>query len=106
MRTRHLVSVAVLTALGSFPAFAQKAQIVKFDIQAKPLSQALNAWAEQTGYQILIPQAPDAARMAPALQGNYAPEGALRVLLGSTDLKYQFVGDRVVTVREAEGKTE
>ncbi len=84
-------------------AIAQEAQVtpVKLNIAAQPLGKALNAWASQTGYQILIPASAEQGRTAPSVNGRYTPEGALKILLASSDLRYEFVGTRAVTIREA-----
>jgi outer membrane receptor protein involved in Fe transport len=84
-------------------AFAQQAPIA-LNMPAQPLDKALNSWASQTGYQILIPADRVAqGRAAPSLNGTYTPEAALKALLsGSHDLDYQFVNDRTVMVRIAQ----
>jgi iron complex outermembrane receptor protein len=94
------IAAAVAAILGCAHAAAQEAQPIKLDIPAQRLDKALNAWAEQTGYQVMIPADDPTARerKAPKVEGTYTPEGALKVLLASSDLKYRFVGDQAVTI--------
>ncbi len=95
----------VMLLVCSSYAIAQEAQVtpVKLNIAAQPLGKALNAWASQTGYQILIPASAEQGRTAPSVNGRYTPEGALKILLASSDLRYEFVGTRAVTIREGQG---
>lgn len=99
MTIRHRYSLAVASFALCSVGFAQQA--VKLDIESQPLDRALNAWATQTGYQVLIPVERAArGRSAPPVKGHYTPEGALKVLLASSDLKYEFVNARTVTIRQ------
>lgn len=73
---------------------------VNLDIAAQPLDKALNAWARQTGYQVMISVERAAqGRTAPQVKGTYTPEEALRILLASSNLEYEFVSERTVAVR-------
>jgi iron complex outermembrane receptor protein len=96
IRHRFPIGLASLALCGV--GFAQ--QTVKLDIDAQPLDRALNSWASQTGYQVLIPMGPAAKeKAAPSIKGQYTPEGALKVLLASSDLRYVFVNSRTVSIR-------
>jgi len=97
IRHRFPIGFASLALCGV--GFAQ--QTVKLDIEAQPLDRALNSWATQTGYQVLIPVERAArGRESPPVKGHYTPEGALKVLLASSNLEYQFVNSRTVTIRK------
>lgn len=102
------VTFAVLTVLAALPAFAQeRPATVAFAIESQPLNRALNVWAAQAGYQILVTSQREVqAVVAPTVKGTYTPEGALRALLGGSNLKYQFVADRVVTVRGPDSSSD
>lgn len=95
------IAAAVAAILGCAHATAQEARPIKLDIPAQQLDKALNAWADQTGYQVLIPADDPVARerKAPKVAGTYTPESALKMLLASTDLNYRFVSERTVTIR-------
>src|SRR5688572_27323510 len=74
-------------------------------IDAQPLDAALNAWASQTGYSVLVPfERAAQGKMAPKVQGKYTPEESLKQLLSNTGLKYEFVSERTVRVAKAEDR--
>lgn len=99
MAHRSLTVCKLLAALACTAAFAQE-PVVRVDIAAQPLDKALNSWAAQTGYQVLIPVERAAqGRTAPHISGAYTPEQSLKLLLANTDLKYQFVSARTVAIR-------
>jgi iron complex outermembrane receptor protein len=101
MAIRHRIPTGLASLALCSVGFAQQA--VKLDIDAQPLDRALNAWATQTGYQVLIPVDRAArGRTSPHVKGHYTPEGALKVLLASSQLKYEFVNERTVTIRNAD----
>jgi iron complex outermembrane recepter protein len=73
---------------------------VAVDIDSPSLDSAVVAWAEQTGYQVLISDnSREDDRPAPRILGRYTPEGALKILLASTDLRYVFVNSHTVAIR-------
>lgn len=75
-------------------------QKIQLDISRQSLTDALNAWAEQTGFQ-LVCLAPEIARelVAPKMKGAFTATGALDQLLSGTPLVYEFTSERMVTVR-------
>src|SRR5581483_7366491 len=98
-----LIVSGLLAALACGGVCAEE-PAVRLNIAAQPLDRALNSWADQTGYQIIIPDRGSSGRTAPTVTGTYTPEAALKLLLASTDLKYQFVGDRTVAIRVADSR--
>lgn len=103
MNKTLMACVCVVLAASSISAAQQTSNVpMALEIGAQPLDQALTAWAEQTGYQVLI----DVERVTtdgitPIVKGSYTPEGALKLLLKSTDLDYKFVNARTVAIRVA-----
>jgi iron complex outermembrane recepter protein len=80
----------------------QPPSLVSVDIQSLPIDKAVSAWAEQTGYQVLIAtECVDDGRTSPSVRGTYTPEKALRLLLASTDLAYRFVNSRTVAIQSS-----
>src|SRR5262245_57172279 len=75
---------------------------MRLDIEAKPLDQAIRAWAAQTGYQVLIAQQRADGYMTADIKGTYTPEAALHTLLGGTNFRYQFVNDNTVAIHMAD----
>ncbi len=76
---------------------------VKVNIKAQSLAAALNAWADQTGYMVLVPIEGGAKGMqAPRVNGTYTPKEALDLLLASSGLSYEFVNPKTVSIRASE----
>jgi iron complex outermembrane receptor protein len=100
-KTRCMLFGLLTFAMFSFANAQQSTpSVVNLNIQPQPVDRAISAWAEQTGYQVLI--SADRAsnnNITPAVQGSFTPEGALEVLLASTNLRYQFVNERTVAIR-------
>jgi iron complex outermembrane recepter protein len=93
---------SVLAAMMTCGVVHAQQAAVDVNIDAQPLDKALNAWAAQTGYQVLTPVERSASgRTAPSVKGRYTPESALKLLLASEDLRYQFVNARTVAIRQA-----
>lgn len=100
---RTLVGIAVLACLGG-PAWAESpaAHQVSVDIPAQPVAKALNAFAQQTGMQLLFRTgAVKDGAMAPRLVGSFTAEEALAKLLEATELEYKFLDDRTIAIRVA-----
>lgn len=69
------------------PALSQGASRARvFDIPAQPLAAALNRYASVSGWPILFHGAMVAGRTSSPVQGDHAPEAALRRLLDGTGL--------------------
>ena len=75
-------------------------QPMAIDIRAQPLADALNAWARQTGLQVIAAQPLVAGRDAPAVVGQMTPLQALDRLLGGSGLGHSVEGNAVI-IREA-----
>lgn len=76
-----------------------------FDLPAQPLDQAVTELARRAGIVIGGDAALLRGRQAPALQGNYTPEAALRVLLTGTGIVVRFP-DAATAVLEAAPATD
>jgi iron complex outermembrane receptor protein len=101
MQKAWLIALRVLGVAVCTFVHAQQPSLspVQLNIDSQPLVTALNAWATQTGYQVLTYVGPEASRItSPVVRGVYTPEAALRLLLARTDLKYRFVNARTVAV--------
>jgi outer membrane receptor protein involved in Fe transport len=71
-------------------------------IAAKPMSDALADFAQQTGLQIIVSSAAASGQRAPAVSGTYTPDAALQKILGASGLRYEFINDRTVAIRPPE----
>lgn len=105
MKTLKAIRLAVLAMgfIGAVPAqSAQEPVRVALEIGAQPLIDALNEFARQAGLQLLLDADRAAEGMtAPRLSGSYTVDAALKILLEHSNLRYEFLSDRVVTVRPA-----
>ncbi len=68
----------------------------QFDMAARPLSQALNDWAMQTGMQLIVQPALVNQRAAPAVAGELTPRQALDRLLAGSGLSARIDGAAVI----------
>src|SRR5687767_12099458 len=91
----------------SFLAFcgmagAQDAALPKVtvDIEPQPLRSALSLFADQTGLQVLYRDEDVLIEglMAPRVTGELSTQDALSRVLAGTNLKYEFVNDRIVRI--------
>lgn len=68
---------------------AQAQQIVAtqdFNIPAQPLGQAINAFIQQSGWQVSYPSAAVRGLRSDGISGKMAPEAALQLILGNSGL--------------------
>jgi len=86
------------------PALSQQtsaAAVVEFHISSQPLAQALNAWAQQSGLQLIWPADGEVARIqSRSLDGKYQPMQALALLLQDSGLQYSVLREGTVTLGE------
>lgn len=73
---------------------------IDFDIRSQTLTNALNEWADQTQLQFISPAAEVTDQIvAPQVKGTFTAQAALNLLLANTPLTYQFLSDRMVSIR-------
>ncbi|MEM9159007.1 MAG: TonB-dependent receptor [Verrucomicrobiota bacterium] len=82
-----------------FPAKAQVSETFDFDIESQPLADALEAFSKTTGVAVATSGNGLAGRSAPSLSGSYTAREALFGLLGGSGLKFEFVSDDSVAIR-------
>lgn len=90
-------SLALSLFLGATTAFADS-QTVPFNIPAQPLGSALTRFSTATGLQVLYEGDIAGSVQAPAVNGNYTPEAALRQLTRNTGLSYRYSDAGTVTL--------
>lgn len=71
----------------------------RFGIPAENAALALNAFAQQSGLQIVFPYTEAAATPSPGVRGVMTDRAALAALLGGSDLQVAAESGNVVTVR-------
>ena len=69
-----------------------------FDINSQPLSQALRAYALQTGEQVVFFSAVSHGRESAPISGQFTRDEALRKLLQNTGLTYQRLNTRTIAI--------
>jgi iron complex outermembrane receptor protein len=94
---KQTANLAFSLLLGATAVFADS-QTVPFNIPAQPLDGALTRFSTATGLQVLYEGDIAGNVQAPALNGNYTPEAALRQLTRNTGLSYRYSDARTVTL--------
>jgi outer membrane receptor protein involved in Fe transport len=104
MRKFLSAGVAAVLALVAIAASADGSAAdahVSLAIESKTLGEALDQWAAQTGYQIVVPNWALAKKLPGAtLKGSFDPRAALERLLEDTPLTWALVNERSVLVLE------
>jgi hypothetical protein len=99
-----LVAYLALLAVGVPAAHAEGVRVVrpgepiKFDIPAQPLAGALQLYGQTTGIQVLYESNSAVRRTSSAVQGKFAADAALNLLLTGTDLKVRYIRPDVITL--------
>jgi iron complex outermembrane recepter protein len=70
----------------------------EFNIAAQPVSQALRAYAQQSGDQIVFYSEVSKGRESAPVEGSYTRQEALRRLLENTGLKYRRVNPKTIAI--------
>jgi iron complex outermembrane receptor protein len=90
---------ATLFASLAIAQSAPPAREMMIDIKPQPIVEALNDWAQQTGFQLIVPEeATDSALRSRAVLGRYTAQAALEELLIGMPLTYTFVNARTVAI--------
>jgi hypothetical protein len=88
-----VLSTIVTGAIG-----ASDGEMRPFNIVAQPLSEALQAYSKAANVQVMFEaDSTDGYRSAP-VHGKFAPEAALQLLLGKTNLKVRYIRSDVITL--------
>ncbi|WP_199555254.1 TonB-dependent receptor [Sandaracinobacteroides hominis] len=90
------ISVTLAPAATAAAGEISQAQRHSYQLPAQPLSDSLRAVALTSGRNIVAPAELLQGRQAPALQGEYAPEEAVTILLQGSGLGYRAVGGGLV----------
>jgi iron complex outermembrane receptor protein len=90
---------AMLSGAAGAHAQGQGERPVRLAISQSVLTDALNEWAQLTGYHIIAPHI-TSTLAAPRLEGSFTPRAALEKLLEGTPLTYELLDARTVAIRE------
>ena len=103
-RKRRLLAYMALLVAGIYAAAAEEGQVTRpnepmeFHIPSQPLATALQAYGQRTGVQVLYESNSAIGRMSAAVEGNYAPDAALNLLLTGTDLRVRYTRPDAITL--------
>jgi iron complex outermembrane recepter protein len=99
-RVRLAVSLALLCAgLFSRAMRGAEPEAYTLHIASQPLDNALQEFARQTGVQILVFSHLTDGQRAPALDGRYTVEEALKALLADSMLTFHRVNAKTIEIR-------
>jgi hypothetical protein len=99
-----LVAYAALLIAGIFAANAEEDQVARsggpiaFHIPAQSLAGALQAYGQTTGIQVLYESNSAVGRTSVAVEGTYAADAALNLLLTGTELKVRYIRPDAITL--------
>lgn len=94
-----MVSVGMAVAYGEDGTRA--AAPLTFHIPSERLIDALQAYSEQSGVQVMFETASAAGFKSAPVEGEFTPEAALRTLLADTDLRIRYSRSSAVTLAPA-----
>ncbi|WP_323717821.1 TonB-dependent receptor domain-containing protein [Paracoccus aminovorans] len=96
---RGCALLALLSCATTTAAPAQTARLVKLDLPAQPLAQAVNHIGQAVGISVLV-QGDSAGKTSPALRGEMTLDHALGQVLAASGADYRFTrqGGLVVTL--------
>ena len=91
-------AVLAATVLHGLAHAQEPRAAVVFDIREQPLGDALNAFARQSGWEVLFPARFGGRPIAHRVGGVLSPRQALCQLLADTELGFTMVGPRTVAI--------
>jgi hypothetical protein len=99
-----LAAFAALLLAGIFAANAEEDKVasvgrpIAFYIPAQSLAGALQAYGQTTGIQVLYESNSAIGRMSTGVEGTYAADVALNLLLTGTELKVRYIRPDAITL--------
>lgn len=100
MRTTRSVLLGIGLTLAEGLALANPAsqRPVQFDVPPQPLSSALNIFAQQSELKMIFYTDVTEGMQAQGVHGTLTPENALKTLLSSAELTYEFFDEKTVSI--------
>lgn len=92
-----LASMVTIAGAGA-PDAPSAAARVEFHIASQSVGQALTALGEQTGFTIVVESALARDMIAPALDGRYTVDEALRKILAPLGLRAEYLDKHTIAV--------
>jgi iron complex outermembrane receptor protein len=94
-------AAAVMVILGGV-ANAQDSATVRLHIPSTSVADAVNQWAQQTGFRVVWEEDASTSTVVPQLDGTFTPRNALERLLHDTRLHAEFSDARTAIISRAE----
>jgi len=110
-RKLRLLAYAALLVAGIYAAAAQERPAARpnapmaFHIPSQPLATALQVYGQTTGIQLLYESSSAIGRTSVAVEGVFAPDAALAVLLTGTDLRVRYIRPDAITLALPDAET-
>jgi iron complex outermembrane recepter protein len=103
-----LAVALALVCAGLFPGAMRGAEPVAhtLHIASQPLDSALQEFARQTGVQVVVFSYLTDGQRAPALDGTYTVDVAMKVLLTGSMLTFRWVNEKTIEIRPLHRRTD
>lgn len=104
LKLRYVAALAAVLAFISVHCVAAEVgqPQIRFSVEPQPLREALAKWSEQAGMSVVLAAGqPAASRMAPRVEGMYAAEHALELLVAGSGLRIDVIDSRTFALRPA-----
>lgn len=101
-------AVAALTGLALYSTASFGAVLAELNlrIESQPLGSALQEFAKQSGIQVIFFSKITDGFQAPAVQGHYTVDAAIKRLLDDSKLTYRLVNANTIEIQAASSETE
>ncbi|MBL8270061.1 TonB-dependent siderophore receptor [Steroidobacter sp.] len=106
LRSTVLAMACGATLWGSLALADELDRKVAFDIDSQPLEQALVAFSQQAGIQIVLNTGSVGGATVPALKATVSSREALRELLSGSPFSYSPIGERTVSVTRVQAGSD
>jgi hypothetical protein len=93
-----VLTAIIVAAQAEQREVARATEAVAFHIPAQPLANALQAFGEKTGIQLLYESDSAAGLRSAAVEGDFTPFEALTVLLNESGLKVRYSSPDAITI--------
>jgi hypothetical protein len=93
-----LLGVGILAARAAEDQVARRSGPILFHIPAQPLASALQAYGQATGIQVLYESNSAVGRTSVVVEGEFAADAALNLLLKETELRVRYIRPDAITL--------
>jgi iron complex outermembrane receptor protein len=101
-----VVLVLVCAGLFSRAMYGAEPEAYTLHIASQPLDNALQEFARQTGLEIIVFSHLTDGQRAPALDGRYTVDEAMKALLADSMLTFHWVNSKTIEIRLLRRRTD